>query len=70
MNKEGVLKELGIYLFNRAGDIKNLDKISNSIYNILAYKKEIPKKAYELIPDKRYHMDIKSCLDLCGIWIN
>jgi hypothetical protein len=55
MNKESVLKELGIYLFNRAGDIKNLDKISNSIYKVLAYKKEIPKKVYELIPDKRYH---------------
>ena len=55
MSKKNVLKELSIYLFNRIMGIYKGEDILPNICNVILNGKEIPKKAYDLIPDKRYH---------------
>jgi hypothetical protein len=57
MNRENILKDLGIFIFNKTDSKNASDIISPLIYKTLAYGKGIPKKAYSLIHDKRYHKE-------------
>jgi len=55
MDNKSSLKEIGIFLFNRVGEIKRGDDIRPQIYDVLSYGKSLPAFAYDLIPDERYH---------------
>jgi len=58
MEKKEIFQDLSIYLFNRIGKIyKGEEDPGDSIYNVLAHGKNIPPKARDLIPDRRYHDD-------------
>ncbi|MBE0673405.1 MAG: hypothetical protein IH591_01965 [Bacteroidales bacterium] len=51
-----VLKELAIWIFNKIGDIqKGSFDLSPAIFDVLSYGRNIPKGAWYLIPDIRYH---------------
>ena len=54
MEKQEILKEIGIYIFNRVFIKDCLEQLTPAIVEVFVQNKDIPKKAWVLIPDERY----------------